>query len=151
MPETRATQSRRCRLAAGVVLACYWASMFIATHWPHMHVPNYVQNTDKILHFAGNFGFGFLLAIWISTKRTFGRGEFAAAFGVIFVYAIVDEVTQIPVGRDCEFFDMVADWCGGLTGLLAFLLLRLVLRRLTRSRVDEVTVNAGIGGDVSPS
>jgi VanZ family protein len=131
MPETNSPPMRRFyRLAASVVLACYWLIMFAGTHWPHVSLEHYPQNFDKVLHFTGYAGFGFLLAVWISTRRTFGRREFAAAFGVIFVYAIVDEVTQPFFGRECEFFDMVADWCGGLVGLAAFLLIRPLLRRL---------------------
>jgi VanZ family protein len=93
----------------------------------------YPQNTDKVLHFTGYAGFGFLIAVWMSTKREFKRRDFAAAFAVIFVYAIVDEVTQPWFGRDCEFFDAVADWIGGLSGLSVFLLLRAALRRVNVS------------------
>jgi VanZ family protein len=130
MPETSLPTSRRYRLAAGTVLFCYWLIMFAGTHWPHVSLENYPQNTDKFLHFTGYAGFGFLIAVWMSTKREFRPRDFAAAFGVIFVYAIVDEVTQIPVGRNCDFWDAVADWCGGLSGLVVFFFFRALYRRL---------------------
>ena len=45
-------------------------------------------------------------------------------------YSIFDEVTQIPVGRTCDFFDAVADWIGGVFGLCVFAVLHRALRRL---------------------
>jgi VanZ family protein len=137
MSETGPLLAQRYRAAATTVLVCYWLIMFAGTHWPHVSLEGYPQNTDKILHFTGYAGFGFLIAVWITTKRAFGPRDFAAAFAVIFVYAIVDEVTQIPVGRTCDFFDAVADWMGGLSGLSLFLLLRLALRHLTRSKIED--------------
>jgi VanZ family protein len=137
MPElsdAKPPASRGYQLAAGAVLIGYWLIMFTGTHWPHVNLGNYPQNTDKLLHFTGYAGFGFLIALWISTKREFKRRDCAAAFAVIFVYAIVDEVTQPWFGRDCEFFDAVADWIGGLSGLSVFLLLRTILRRLGPSQ-----------------
>jgi VanZ family protein len=134
MPEITPPFPRRYQLAAGTVLICYWLIMFTGTHWPHVSLERYPQNFDKVLHFTGYAGFGFLIAIWVSTRRTFGRRDFAAAFAVIFVYAIVDEVTQPYFGRDCEFLDMVADWIGGLGGVTVFLILRAVLRRFQLAR-----------------
>jgi VanZ family protein len=129
-PANKPTLSPRYRLAASIVLIGYWLIMFAGTHWPHVNLEHFPQNTDKLLHFTGYAGFGFLIAVWISTKREMRARDFAAVFGVIFVYAIVDEVTQIPVGRTCDFFDALADWCGGLSGLGVFLVLRAALRRL---------------------
>jgi len=134
MPATRPPIAHRYRAVAGIVLICYWLIMFAGTHWRHVSLESYPQNTDKILHFTGYAGFGFLIALWMSTKRTFGPRDFAGAFAVIFVYAIVDEVTQIPVGRTCDFFDAVADWCGGLAGLAFFLLVGALRRRFVRSK-----------------
>ena len=149
MPETMLAAARHYRRvvgrrAVGTVLVCYWLLMFSLTHWPHMNLGNVPQNTDKVLHFTGNAGFGFLIALWVSTKRKFGPRDFAAAFGVIFVYAIVDELTQPAFGRDCEFLDAVADWIGGLTGLSVFLLLRVALRRVTRSEIETPTHDVGM-------
>lgn len=134
MPETSPTFAGRFRRAAGIVLICYWLLMFSLTHWPHMNLGNVPQNTDKVLHFTGYAGFGFLIAVWVSTKRVFGPRDFAAAFAVIFVYAILDELTQPLFGRDCEFLDAVADWIGGLGGMAFFLSLRALLRRLQLAR-----------------
>jgi VanZ family protein len=125
-----------------VVLGCYWLIMFTGTHWPHVSLEHYPQNFDKVLHFTGYAGFGFLIAVWVSARRKFGLREFAAGFAVIFIYAILDEVTQPYFGRDCEFGDMVADWCGGICGMGVFLLLRTVLRVLSPLRaIDDPRTN----------
>jgi VanZ family protein len=150
MPETMPPLAQRYRAAAGIVLIFYWLIMFAGTHWPHVNLESYPQNTDKLLHFTGYAGFGFLIAVWISTKRAVGPRDFAAAFAVIFVYAIVDELSQPPFGRTCDFFDAVADWIGGLSGLSVFLLLRLAVRRLTRCKIEHVTADVRIEGDSLP-
>ncbi len=150
MPETMPPMAQRYRAAAGIVLVFYWLIMFTGTHWPHVSLERYPQNFDKVLHFTGYAGFGFLIAVWITTKRTFGPRDFAAAFAVIFVYAIVDELSQPPFGRTCDFFDAVADWIGGLSGLSVFLVLRVALRRLMRSKSQDLTANVGIEGDSWP-
>jgi VanZ family protein len=124
------------RWGTSLVLGCYWLIMFTGTHWPHVSLEHYPTNFDKVLHFTGYAGFGFLIAVWVSVRRKFGLREFAAAFGVIFAYAILDEVTQPYFGRDCEFLDMMADWIGGLSGMAVFVLLRSTLGKLGLS-VDQ--------------
>ena len=124
------------RRASSLVLGCYWLIMFTGTHWPHVNLQSYPTNFDKVLHFTGYAVFGFLIALWVSTRRKFGLREFAAGFAVIFAYAIFDEVTQPYFGRDCEFGDMLADWCGGTSGMAVFLLLRSALGKLGLS-VDQ--------------
>ncbi|HEV7998531.1 MAG TPA: VanZ family protein [Planctomycetaceae bacterium] len=130
MPETNSLRTRGSRIAAGIVLACYWLIMFAGTHWPHVSLESYPQNTDKLLHFTGYAGFGFLIAVWIFTKRELRPRDYATAFAVIFFYAIADEWTQPWFGRTCDFFDAVADWAGGLSGLAVFCVFRTMLRRL---------------------
>ncbi len=130
MPGTNSPFMRAYRWASSIVLGCYWLIMFTGTHWPHVNLESYPTNFDKVLHFTGYAVFGFLIAVWTSTRRKFGLREFAAGFGVIFAYAIFDEVTQPYFGRDCEFVDMLADWCGGTTGMAAFLLVRGPLEKL---------------------
>jgi VanZ family protein len=118
---TAATAVRR---LVGPVLAVYWLAMFLGTHWPRFHLENFPSNTDKFLHFSAYAGLGFLLAAYRSQKRLLGLRQFAEIFALTIVYAVADELLQIPVGRDCEFLDGVADAAGSLTGLAAFLFLR---------------------------
>ncbi len=130
MPSTSQSWGRLYRWASSLVLGGYWLIMFTGTHWPHVSLERYPTNFDKVLHFTGYAVFGFLITVWISARRKFGLRQFAAGFGVIFAYAIFDEVTQPYFGRDCEFGDMVADWCGGLSGMAAFSLLRIAFGKL---------------------
>ena len=131
MPGTPPPSSPRLfRWASSIVLGGYWLIMFTGTHWPHVNLERYPTNFDKVLHFTGYAGFGFLIAVWVSTWHKFCRRDFLAGLGVIVAYAIVDEVTQPYFGRDCEFLDMVADWCGGTAGMAAFLLLKSALYSL---------------------
>jgi VanZ family protein len=126
------------RWATSLALGCYWLIMFTGTHWPHVSLEGYPHNFDKVLHFTGYAGFGFLIALWTTVRRRFGLREFAAGFAVIFLYAIFDEVTQPYFGRDCEFGDMVADWIGGTCGMGVFLLGFAAIRKLWGSRVPAL-------------
>jgi VanZ family protein len=128
--DVNANSGTRFQVLSRAALVCYWLLIFTGTHWPTVRLESYPQNTDKILHFLAYSGLGFLMALWLSSKREIGLREMAAIFAIVFVYAIVDEVTQIPVGRDCEFFDAVADWVGCLIGLSAFTILRHTVRRM---------------------
>ncbi|HEV3341269.1 MAG TPA: VanZ family protein [Pirellulales bacterium] len=126
------------RWGTSIVLGCYWLIMFTGTHWPHVSLEHYPQNFDKVLHFTGYAGFGFLIAAWVSARRKFGLRDFAAGFAVIFVYAILDEVTQPYFGRDCEFGDMLADWIGGTCGMGIFWLAAAAIRKIWPSKVPPL-------------
>jgi VanZ like family len=127
--QTRASRFHSVSLA---VLICYWLAMFAGTHWPHLSLGRFPTNFDKVLHFSANCGLAFLMAVWLSTRRDVRLPQLGWIFAVVFVYAILDELTQPPFGRDCEFFDAVADWIGGLAGLGVFLAVRSALRRVLR-------------------
>ncbi len=111
-------------------LACYWVALFAGTHWPKLHLGNYARNTDKVLHFGAFAVLSLLLALWQSGKSTLGRREAAVILAVLMAYSLLDEVTQIPVGRTCDLFDALADWAGALFGLLVFAALRPLARKL---------------------
>lgn len=134
-------QSRGARLQALLlaILVCFWTAMFGGTHWPHLSLDGLPENFDKLLHWSANCGLAFLIAVWLSTWREIGFKELVGIFAVVMAYAIVDELSQIPVGRDCEFFDVVADWIGGLTGLAAFVALRHALRRFAAARPSHAS------------
>jgi VanZ family protein len=129
----QARQQSRCNRLHALLLAilvCFWMAMFAGTHWPHLSLDWLPPNFDKVLHWSANCGLAFLIAAWLSTGRHVGVKTLGGIFGVVFFYAIFDELSQIPVGRDCEFFDAVADCAGGLSGLAAFVGLRYAVQRL---------------------
>jgi VanZ family protein len=138
MPATPSAWPRFYRWGTSLVLGCYWLIMFTGTHWPHVSLEHYPQNFDKVLHFTGYAGFGFLIALWVTVRRRFGLRQFATGFAVIFLYAIFDEVTQPYFGRDCEFLDMVADWIGGTCGMAIFLLAFAATRKLWGSKLPAL-------------
>ncbi len=103
--------------------------MFAGTHWPNFSLEHYPRNTDKVLHLSAYAGLSFLIALRLELKRDLRLRDGLWILAVIVGYSIFDEVTQIPVGRDCDFFDALADWAGGIFGLGAFAVLRRTLRR----------------------
>jgi VanZ family protein len=129
------------RRLSTVALVGYWLVMFTGTHWPNLRLDAYPENTDKALHLTGYAGFGFLLGLWFSVRgpgasgRLLGRALLGLKdclwiLAVIVGYSIFDEVSQIPVGRTCDFWDAVADWAGGVIGLCIFSFVRIALWRL---------------------
>ncbi|HEX5471275.1 MAG TPA: VanZ family protein [Lacipirellulaceae bacterium] len=121
-----AAYAKLCQLA----LVCYFAVLFVGTHLPpNSHLlPRSIEHFDKVCHFTGYT----ILAGLIATTCQMAAGKLALRhlcwiwLGVAIVAAI-DEVTQIPVGRDCDIWDWIADILGAVTGLLLFVLLRKIL------------------------
>jgi VanZ family protein len=112
-----------------VALVLYWLAMFVATHWPNVHLERYPRFFDKVLHFGGYAGLGLLLPTYLSTRRDVSPRVLAAILGLVFVYAVADELLQIPVGRTCDALDALADLAGCCVGLAVFVALRRIVRR----------------------
>ena len=131
LPETSQLQGpRRMRAVSGVVLAVYWLVIFFGTHWPRLSLERFPRNSDKVLHFGAYAGLSFLLGLWISTKHDLRARGLLSVVAVTYVYAILDELTQLFVpGRSCDAHDVAADWAGSLVGLAVFLLTRRIFRK----------------------
>ena len=99
------------------VLCGYWMMLFVSTHLPPDKIKDLPKNSDKLAHFSGYAFLAFLLGFWLCRKKPFDFKTAITVIGILFFYAIIDELLQIPVGRDCDFFDMLADWIGCLIGL----------------------------------
>ena len=134
MSESRPQPGARLRAAVSATLAGYWLVLFIGTHWPKLNLGSLPQNSDKALHFLAYGGLGFLIAVWVSTRREVRAADVGRIFAVVCGYSILDELTQIPVGRSCELLDAVADWAGCLVGLSAFFVLRSAIRRIAAAQ-----------------
>jgi VanZ family protein len=118
------------------VLAGYWLTMFIGTHVPPTtsFLPNEEHNIDKVLHFTAYATLAGLLAtVWQLSSGVLTARHLRWTWIAVVIYGALDEITQIPVNRDCDFWDWVADACGAAVGLLVFVWLR---RRLTASAPD---------------
>lgn len=114
---------------AVIALGCYWVSMFISTHVPANQLPS-VHVNDKLVHVVAFAGLAFLLAWAIPTNpgRPLRNVFFAGLIGT--VYASLDELLQIPVGRTADWQDLGADCVGILLGLLLYTSFRYSLIRM---------------------
>ena len=106
-----------------LVLAFYWLALIIATHVP-AKVIEQVKVNDKVAHNIAYSGLAFLLAWAIPTnpKRLSQNVVIATLVGTI--YAGVDELTQIPVGRTADWGDFSADLFGILIGIVVYIVMR---------------------------
>ncbi|HYO25755.1 MAG TPA: VanZ family protein [Lacipirellulaceae bacterium] len=133
MAEPRPTPGDRLsRLAmrARTLAAVYLVILFVATHIPAMPTRGFSMS-DKVHHLAGYSMLTFcVLAGWELTIGVLAARHYFAVWLAGTLYAALDEVTQIPVGRRCDVDDWAADILGLVLGILAFRLLRGTLYRL---------------------
>ena len=111
--------SRRIRLVY-LTVAIYWLALFAGTHVPAPKLRISVNNIDKLLHLLAYAGLSFLLMMAYSYRRTLTAVHYAQILALVALYGIVDEVLQTFVGRDCEFWDWVADALGAAVGMAFF-------------------------------
>ena len=132
-PPPKAAGLQWLRLAP-VMLGMYWVSLFIGAHIPlRLAINN--GYADKLEHLAAFAGLNLLLlAVW-SSRRSLGVWQFVQAVAVLGLYGAFDEISQIPVGRDCELLDWVADLVGALIGAVTFNVLAALVRRVRRTSV----------------
>ena len=93
---------------------------------------------DKLCHLGGYAMLTF--CVLVGWHLTIGRLEPKHYFAVWLagtLYACFDEITQIPVGRECDVNDWAADVVGIVAGMIAF--------RLGRSTLYSVWM----GGDAA--
>lgn len=125
------TLRRRFRLVAASALGIYWVALFVGTHIP-LDEETMPGGSDKLLHFVAYAGLAYLLALWQSVRGPMTAGRYAAALGLLALYAPLDELLQGPVGRDPDIGDCLADWAGACAGLLALHLTSRVWNRMGR-------------------
>lgn len=105
------------RRFAGMMLGVYWCVMFLATHVSFRSEGRAVPGADKVVHFVGFAILGMLLSFWIALRRPLTFSIMGVILVAIGLYGIIDELLQIPVGRDCELLDWVADILGASCGV----------------------------------
>lgn len=98
----------------------FLVAMFIGTHVPCESVAS-VQFSDKWIHFLAytTLTFGILASWELSTGPLLPMHYFVVWFAAT-LYAVIDEVTQIPVGRNCDGLDWLCDVLGIIVGLTLF-------------------------------
>lgn len=99
----------------------YFLALVVGTHLPPPALRVKLDQSDKLLHFVAYAGLAFLAAMaWeTSTGRLNGR-HLRILWLAIAAFAVVDELTQLLVGRDAEFGDWLADGVGAAVGLVVF-------------------------------
>jgi len=114
MDPTKATRRRLIRWPE-ILLAAYWISLFVATHWPRVpHIA--IPGKDRTLHAAA---YAILAALlFLCVRRRTGRPlsiPIAARIALLTVaYAALDEILQPLTGRTADVLDWLADVCGVL-------------------------------------
>jgi VanZ family protein len=121
-----------CRLIASrlvaVLAALYWMAMFAGTHAPPSDAPG-IEIWDKALHFCGYAGLAFLLSWCWAVRRPLTLKRCLIVLAVLALYGAIDEISQMPVGRDCELGDWLADILGAACGIFVLRLAAAVLRK----------------------
>lgn len=133
------------RLATGylhILLLAYWLLLFISTHLPmpdRIHIPDV---SDKIAHFVGYFGLGFLASAALLVRGIRSPWTFVGVFLCLTFYGAVDELLQHLVpGRHADTWDWLADTVGAACGIAA-LAIGLTIRNL-RCRFSTTAVSGG--------
>ncbi len=100
---------------------------------PGDKVPS-VGVSDKILHTLAFAGLSFLLA-WTLPKWGQGLSHVGWAAGIAFIYACIDELTQMLIpSRSCDLWDLLADSVGIACGITCYLILRRLLQQVSWGR-----------------
>ena len=111
-------------------LALFWLALFAATHVPPTTSFLPPQGSDKVAHFAAYAMLALLLATtWQLASGLLTGRHLTFVWLAIVIYGALDEVTQIPVGRDCSIWDWTADALGAAIGLLLFVWLRRMMMK----------------------
>ena len=113
----------------GIVLACYWGALFVGTHVPVPRIVDLPEHSDKGMHFLAYAGLSFILMLWLSTARKITIRHYLIIFGITMLYAVADELLQIPLDRTCDLYDAVVDCIGSTIGLLSAAVVRRILLR----------------------
>jgi len=127
---TRVQRLRHVALLARYGTGLLFLVTFFGTHYPINIPPGLMASSDKIVHFVVYM----MLTISFLVSWELSAGILRPAhyflvwlFGTI--YGAFDEITQIPVGRQCDGMDWLADIVGIVVGLTLFRLTRSLLYR----------------------
>lgn len=94
----------------------YWAFLLIALLYPNsnLHYPSFVfEGADKLVHFI------LFLLLGGIIQLAFPRQNFWLIFQILLLTAAGTEILQdvMHLGRDMDFWDLIADMIGGIVGV----------------------------------
>jgi VanZ family protein len=119
-------------------LGLFWLALFIGTHVPPSTDLLPMPTNDKLAHLAAYLLLALLLAtVWQLAGGILNGRHLVFAWLAILAYGAFDEVTQIPIGRDCNLGDWTADACGAAVGLLLFVGLRGIVEKRLRANRNQ--------------
>ena len=121
------TTHRRSK-AALALLGCYALALLVGTHLPHPPEAISAGTIDKPIHVIAYAGLAFLVSLNWRLRHAFGWRQRIMILVLIAVFGAIDEITQIPVGRECDIIDWLADILGTVCGSLLFLATAALLR-----------------------
>jgi VanZ family protein len=127
-------RTNRRKKAALALLVCYGLMLLVATHIPHPPHAISAGNLDKTLHLGAYAGLAFLVSLNGFLRQALGWRQRILILVLLAVFGAVDEITQIPVGRECDVVDWAADILGILLGSGLFLAFAAVFHWLTQLR-----------------
>jgi VanZ family protein len=103
-----------------LVLVGYWLALVAGTHWPQPPELLGMGESDKFLHFTAYSGLALLVCLNWALARAMGWRQWLAIAVILAAFAAIDEITQIPVGRNADLRDWFADLTGIAAGMAVF-------------------------------
>ena len=104
------------------LLLFYWVVIFILAHIPIPELVYKARVSDKTIHFLAYLILVFLF--WFASnpgrKVNWWKASVWWVFLITAVYAVIDELLQGYVGRNCDAVDFAADLVGAFAGLILF-------------------------------
>jgi VanZ family protein len=132
------------RRISWLLVAAYWAGIFVLTHLPPATIRTYAPNVwDKLAHFLAYFLLAAFLGAALVLTYPSRRGIPVWVLLIGFAYGVVDELLQPFVRRDAELLDWVSD----ALGVWAAVLLLWVLQRwvvIPRTRAGTLSASAAV-------
>jgi len=113
--------------ASRVCCVAYWLVLVVATHWPQPDIV--LPTSDKVVHLLAYAVLAFLVGLQFRTGAWKTRRWHYVTAVIVCLWAIIDEVTQIPIpGRNGDVMDCLADWIGCAIGIVGVVIIARVLK-----------------------
>lgn len=120
-PHTAGERLKRIAARARTLAIAYFLLLFLGTHLPPDDLESVASLSDKWLHFGGYAVLTVcVLAGWELTIGVLQPKHYFAVWLAGILFGAFDEITQTPIGRNCDINDWMADVLGIVCGLLVY-------------------------------
>ena len=130
--------AQRLRIPAASLLTGYWIALFISTHLPHPERFIPADLWDKGLHFVAYGGLAALMLFNLLLRGPLRWSRVAAIVAAVATIGLLDEVTQIPVGRSFDLLDLLADVIGAIAATTIMAAVVIVIQRPPRREAPQI-------------